>query len=214
MSEPITVIGVNTVVNGNLEGDEDLTIEGRVEGTITLTRTLTIENNGVVHANINVRNAVISGVLVGNVEAEDSVHITEEGRVVGDISAPRVILVDGASFRGSIDMGDFDVERGEATASAIPKTSSPQVSRMTFPAETEQEEAPAKPKIEEVQERPVTRVRPAPSSRSAPRSPAPRTPAAKPGPKKSTPSRSPAKKAPAPKVRSVGKTKAARKKRP
>ena len=82
MSE-VTVIGSNTVVNGNLEGDEDLTIEGRVEGTINLSRTLTIEINGVVHANINVRNAIISGVLVGNVEAEDSVHITEEGRVVG-----------------------------------------------------------------------------------------------------------------------------------
>ena len=137
MSEPVTVIGAHTVVNGNLEGDEDLTIEGRVEGTITLSRTLTIEQNGVVHANINVRNAIISGVLVGNVEAEDSVHVTEEGRVMGDIAAPRVILVDGASFRGNIDMGNFDVERGEVSERPV---AMPAVRSTPEPAVTEAEE--------------------------------------------------------------------------
>ncbi|MCP4196646.1 MAG: polymer-forming cytoskeletal protein [Proteobacteria bacterium] len=207
MSEPVTVIGANTVVNGNLEGDEDLTIEGRVEGTITLSRTLTIEQNGVVHANINVRNAIISGVLVGNVEAEDSVHVTEEGRVMGDIAAPRVILVDGASFRGNVDMGNFDVARGEV--SAMPATR-PAVRTIPEPvAEPEVEEPPV--------ERPVTRVRSvaAPIRKPAPpkRAPAPRKPAPKPAPAKKAKSVAKKKSAPAPKVRSVGRAKATRKKR-
>ena len=215
MSEPVTVIGANTVVNGNLEGDEDLTIEGRVEGTITLSRTVTIEQNGVVHANINVRNAIISGVLVGNVEAEDSVHVTEDGRVMGDIAAPRVILVDGASFRGNIDMGNFDVERGDAMAR--PATV-PSVRSVPEPVV-------AAPEVEEPAERPVTRVRTAaaPARKPAPPRRAPASPPRKPAPpKKAAPAakrpaaKKPAakkRKAPAPKVRSVGRAKATRKKR-
>ncbi|MCP4603998.1 MAG: polymer-forming cytoskeletal protein [Proteobacteria bacterium] len=206
MTEPITIIGSNTVVNGNLEGDEDLTIEGRVEGTITLSRTLTVEANGIVHANINVRNAIISGVLVGNVEAEDSVHITEEGRVMGDISAPRVILVDGASFRGSIDMGEFDVDRGELAASSgeTVRAVAPRATPASFSRKTEEEE-------EEVVERPLTRVRTA-STPKAPQKPtrpvkAPQKPA------KAAPAAKAKKKAPQPKVRAVGKAKATRKKR-
>jgi cytoskeletal protein CcmA (bactofilin family) len=207
MSEPVTVIGANTVVNGNLEGDEDLTIEGRVEGTITLSRTLTIEQNGVVHANINVRNAIISGVLVGNVEAEDSVHVTEEGRVMGDIAAPRVILVDGASFRGNVDMGNFDVERGENMAMPA-----------TVPAVRTLPEPVAEPVVEESPvERPMTRVRTAadPVRKPAPprRAPAPRKPVPKPAPAKKAAPVAKKKTAPAPKVRSVGRAKATRKKR-
>jgi cytoskeletal protein CcmA (bactofilin family) len=198
MTEPITIIGVNTVVNGNLEGDEDLTIEGRVEGTISLSRTLSIETNGVVHANVNVRNAVINGVLVGNIVADDSVHITEEGRVMGDIKAPRVILVDGASFRGNIDMGDFDVERGE------PLMNSASLSPVGISKKTER---PA------VRVRPTAAPAPAAPAASAPRPAPARTSKAPATPKKSTPPpAAPKKAAPAPAVRSVGKAKAKKKK--
>ena len=106
-----TVIGESIVVSGSLSGDEDLTVIGRVEGGVELTRTLIVETSGIVKADVTVRNAVISGILVGNVEASDSVEITESGRVVGDIKAPRVIIVEGARFRGSVDMGDLEAPR-------------------------------------------------------------------------------------------------------
>ena len=109
MNEPKTVIGVNTAVAGNITGDEDLVIEGRVEGTVSVSKTLLIESTGVVHAELQVRSAVIGGVLVGNVTAEESVQIGAEGRMKGDIRAPRVTLVDGAAFSGNIDMGEIDV---------------------------------------------------------------------------------------------------------
>jgi cytoskeletal protein CcmA (bactofilin family) len=192
MTDPITVIGTKTMINGNLEGDEDLTVEGHVEGSINLSKTLTVEVGGVVRANINVRNAIISGVLVGNVEAQEAVHITEQGRVVGDITSPRVILVDGSSFRGSIDMGDFNIETtpGEAHRSA------PVTKHME-----EEDEAPA---------RAPTRVRTAPTRRPAAR-PAPSRSSR--APAKSTAKKTPTKKKkpPAPKVRSVGKTKGKKK---
>jgi len=106
-----TVIGESILISGNLEGDEDLTIRGRVEGSIRLNRTLIVEASGIVKADVSVKDAVISGVVVGNVTASDSVQITAEGRMVGDLSAPRVIIVDGASFRGRVDMGDFESSR-------------------------------------------------------------------------------------------------------
>jgi cytoskeletal protein CcmA (bactofilin family) len=127
-----TVIGESILINGNLNGDEDLTVLGRVEGTINLTKTLNIEESGIVKANISVRNAVISGVVVGNITASDSVEITEVGRMVGDIKAPRVIIVDGARYRGAVDMGDLEAPR--ATGGELPKrTSTP---RAALPAAT------------------------------------------------------------------------------
>lgn len=220
MTEPVTIIGTNTVIRGNLEGDEDLTIEGRVEGTITLSKTLLIEGNGVVHANINVHNAVISGVLVGNVEAEDSVHITEEGRVMGDIRAPRVILVEGASFRGNIDMGDFEVERGDLSAATprperkpAPRTA-PAYRREPEPEPETATAAPAEPEpVKQPEPRAPIRVRTTPSSASQAARAAAAKRAAASAKKAEAPAPKPAKKpAPAPSVRTVKKAKATRKK--
>ncbi|MGB8930759.1 MAG: polymer-forming cytoskeletal protein, partial [Anaeromyxobacteraceae bacterium] len=104
-----TIIGESILINGSLSGDEDLTVRGRVEGTVTLTKTLVVEPTGIVKAEVQVRNCVISGVVVGNVTATESIEITREGRMIGDINAPRVIIVDGASFRGRVDMGEVDV---------------------------------------------------------------------------------------------------------
>jgi cytoskeletal protein CcmA (bactofilin family) len=103
----VTMIGESVQVRGNLSGDEDLHVLGRVDGRIELQRTLVVAESGIVKAEVSVKNAVISGVVVGNVHASESVELTKEGRMVGDIYAPRIIIVDGASFRGSVDMGDI-----------------------------------------------------------------------------------------------------------
>jgi len=142
-----TVIGESILISGNLEGDEDLTILGRVEGNVKLTRTLNVEESGIVKADISVRNAVISGVVVGNITATDSVEITEAGRMVGDIRAPRVIIVDGARFRGAVDMGDMEAPRASgplpertiarpttALARPVAKPAAPQPVRRPTPA--------------------------------------------------------------------------------
>ncbi len=111
MADSSTVIGESILVSGNLQGDEDLQVLGKVEGSITLTKTLHVQDGGIVKATVQVRNAIISGVVVGNVSATDAVQITESGRMVGDIKAPRVIIVEGASFRGHVDMGDLEAAR-------------------------------------------------------------------------------------------------------
>lgn len=111
MADTSTIVGQTMLIKGNLEGDEDLTVQGRIEGSVSLTKTLIIEPNGVVKADVSVANAVVSGVMVGNLTASDSLEITESGRMVGDIRAPRVIIVEGASVRGKVDMGDLEMPR-------------------------------------------------------------------------------------------------------
>jgi cytoskeletal protein CcmA (bactofilin family) len=112
-----TVIGPSILISGKLSGDEDLTVRGRVEGELSLTKTLIVETSGIVKANVQVKNAIVSGVVVGNISATESVELTREGRMVGDIRSPRVIIVDGASFRGRIDMGEGVSDRASNQAS-------------------------------------------------------------------------------------------------
>src|SRR5260370_18844268 len=108
-----TVIGPSIVINGKLTGDEDLTVRGRLEGELSLSKTLIVEPSGVVKANVDVKNAVISGAVVGNVDAAQSVELTKEGLMIGDIRSPRVIFVHAASLRGLIDMREVKGERSE-----------------------------------------------------------------------------------------------------
>jgi cytoskeletal protein CcmA (bactofilin family) len=145
-----TVIGESILINGSLNGDEDLTVRGRVEGTLTLTKTLVVEPTGIVKAEVQVKNCIIAGVVVGNVTASESVEITKEGRMVGDINAPRVIIVDGASFRGRVDMGEVDLA-GERPRPAVSRpTARPALPSRAAPArraeaKTREEKAPPKP---------------------------------------------------------------------
>jgi cytoskeletal protein CcmA (bactofilin family) len=126
-SSQATVIGPQTHVKGALEGDEDLHVVGRVDGNITLTKSLIVDPAGIVVADVQVAKAIISGTVVGNVTATELVHITEQGRVVGDLAAPRVVLVDGASFRGNVDMGDMESSRSERPAAAVKPVARPAV---------------------------------------------------------------------------------------
>lgn len=103
-----TIIGESVRIKGTLTGDEDLHVLGRVDGRVELQRTLVVAQSGIVKAEVSVKNAIISGVVVGNIHASESIEITKEGRMVGDVFAPRVIIVDGASFRGNVDMGDIE----------------------------------------------------------------------------------------------------------
>jgi cytoskeletal protein CcmA (bactofilin family) len=116
-----TIIGDSVRIRGTLSGDEDLHVLGRVDGRIELQRTLVVAQSGIVKAEVSVKNAVISGVVVGNIHASESIEITKEGRMVGDVFAPRVIIVDGASFRGNVDMGDIANMPARKPGSEMPR---------------------------------------------------------------------------------------------
>lgn len=115
-----TAIGPTIVIKGKLKSDEDLIVRGRIEAEISSTKALFIENSGIVKANVSVKSAKISGVVVGNITAEERIEIAPDGRVVGDLLAPRIIISDGAAFRGRIDMQNFEEGRDAAPKAAAP----------------------------------------------------------------------------------------------
>jgi cytoskeletal protein CcmA (bactofilin family) len=98
------VIGKGIEIKGTLSGAGDLVVEGRVEGQISLKNTLTIEDSGEVQADVEVESIVVNGKMSGNIEATDKVQVSSSARMVGDIKAPRVVIEDGARFKGSIEM--------------------------------------------------------------------------------------------------------------
>src|ERR1700737_1655616 len=103
MEKDVVNIGKSGVIKGELNGSEDLTIEGHVEGTIQLKdHVLTIGPNGRIKAQVFAKSVVVLGEVTGNVTAGDKVDI--HGSVEGDIISPRVTIAEGAHFRGSVDM--------------------------------------------------------------------------------------------------------------
>ena len=105
MREEPASIGKSIVINGELSGSEDLTIEGRVDGKIELRdHVLTIGANGRITAQVSAKAIIVLGQVTGNLTATEKVDLRESGSVEGDIVAPRVAIADGSHFRGSIDM--------------------------------------------------------------------------------------------------------------
>ena len=105
MEKDIVNIGKSVVIKGELNGSEDLTIEGQVEGTIQLRdHVLTIGPNGRIKAQIFAKSLIVLGEVTGNVTASEKVDIRDNGSVDGDIISPRVAIAEGAHFRGSVDM--------------------------------------------------------------------------------------------------------------
>ncbi len=99
-----TVIGSSIVIDGEISGDEDLVIQGTVKGKIGLKESLYVEKTGVIEADIDTANVEVSGQVTGNIVASDKVELKTDCKVVGDIRAPRILIADGAMFKGNVDM--------------------------------------------------------------------------------------------------------------
>ncbi len=103
--QPQTVLGRSLTFQGELSGDEDILIEGRVEGTLDLkNHCVTVGPNGQVKANINARQVSAHGSVTGNISARDKIEIRRTGRVVGDLRAAAIGIEEGAYFKGSIEI--------------------------------------------------------------------------------------------------------------
>lgn len=109
------MIGSSIVIKGTVTGDEDLVIEGKVEGTIDLkSNVVSVGPSGRVKADINAKIVNIEGEVAGDISGNEKVVISKSGNVKGNIVAPRVTLEDGAIFKGSIDM-----DPGEGAAKKV-----------------------------------------------------------------------------------------------
>jgi len=105
-------IGKSVVIKGDLNGSEDIIIEGQVEGKIELKEhVLTIGPNGKIQAEVFAKTLIVLGEVNGNIAASEKVEIRDGGSVDGDIVSPRIAIAEGAHFRGSVDMQRKSVQQ-------------------------------------------------------------------------------------------------------
>lgn len=99
-----TIIGSDIAIDGEITGEEPLTVHGTVRGNIRVRDAVTIARSAQVEADIESESVEVSGYVQGNVGASDKIDLKSGGRLVGDCRAPRVLIADGASFRGNVNM--------------------------------------------------------------------------------------------------------------
>jgi len=114
----LCVIGPKTTVKGDITGDEDILVEGTVEGQIRITRDLRIGPGGSVRAKVEAQSVMVSGELLGDCHATSRVEIQSTGRLTGNIRAPRVVIAEGATFKGNSDMSFRADERRDKSAAS------------------------------------------------------------------------------------------------
>lgn len=149
-----TEIGAETKVQGRIFGEEDLSILGHVLGNITIVGTVDVADGGIVEADVEATKVVVSGVVVGNVTATEALIIESTGRVVGELSAPTLRIVQGAQYSGRLDVG-----RMETKATTEPKTETK--AETTHEEQTKSEDLPAPVPLAEARrdrDRPTKRV--------------------------------------------------------
>ena len=111
------VLGKSVVVQGQIIGREDLTIDGEVDGTVELQEhRLTVGPTGKLTATVKAREVVVQGTVQGNIETREKIEIRKDARVLGDIRTARIVIEDGAYFKGNID-----IVRAEVPKAAAPK---------------------------------------------------------------------------------------------
>jgi len=98
-------IGASLKIKGSVTGEEDLQIDGMVEGPVTIRGRLTVGSSGQLSAGVTAREVAVYGKVSGNVDARDRVEIKRDGAVIGDIQTARISIEDGAIFKGRIEIG-------------------------------------------------------------------------------------------------------------
>ena len=127
----LATIGKAVRIVGQVYSKEELYIDGDLEGTLeAMEHKLIIGPNGTVHATITAREVVVLGSIQGNVEAVDKIEIRKDAKLVGDIRTARIIIEDGAYFKGSIDIVKADALK----SASRPQPPSPAVASTPTPA--------------------------------------------------------------------------------
>ena len=101
----LATLGSGLTVKGQISGDEDLQVEGKVEGPITLKgQRLTVGASGEIVSDVHAREVIVYGKVRGNLFAEDRVEVKKDGSVIGNITGGRVLIEDGAYLKGQIEI--------------------------------------------------------------------------------------------------------------
>jgi cytoskeletal protein CcmA (bactofilin family) len=107
-SAPATVIGARARFVGEITGDEDILIHGRLEGNIRVDRRVTVAPSGEVKGDIHGRSVVVGGRVQGQVRADERAELSASASVQGNVSAPKVVIAEGAQLQGNVAMSAPD----------------------------------------------------------------------------------------------------------
>ena len=99
-----TVIGAGITIEGEVTSDEDVVVQGTVKGKLSAKESVTVENGGVVEADVSGGPITVAGTITGNINSGDRVDLQNGARVVGNVKASRITIADGAQFKGNVDM--------------------------------------------------------------------------------------------------------------
>ena len=119
-SSRASVIGARARLKGDITGDDDVVVEGTVEGQVRISRELRVAPGGRVLASIHAASVVVSGEIVGNCTATQRIELQATAKLTGDIRAPRIAIAEGAVFKGKSEMGRVEAPRQEKPAAALP----------------------------------------------------------------------------------------------
>ena len=104
-------LGPGIVIDGTVSGREDLFVESTIRGKINIESDLRVGPNARIEASVHARNVTVEGTVVGEISADARVELTPSAKVDGNIKAPKIVVAEGAMFKGAVDMGSSDANR-------------------------------------------------------------------------------------------------------
>lgn len=100
-----TVIGPSIIIDGEISGEENLVVRGTIKGRVHVSDAFVVEDGGLVEAAVEAASVTVNGTVRGDISASERAELRPSSSVVGDIRAPRILIADGAAFKGTVDMG-------------------------------------------------------------------------------------------------------------
>ena len=132
MAKSPTIISASTSVKGRIHGQENVEVYGKVEGQIELDGELLIDTNARADADIQATVVTVQGVVVGDTVASASIHLESSAKVIGDLSAPRIVIDEGAQVRGLVETGE-NAGSGRGSQARPKRAAAPAKARPTRP---------------------------------------------------------------------------------
>lgn len=99
-----TTIGTSFVIEGEITSEDNIVVQGTVKGKVSTTKPVFVENSATLEADVSAESVEISGQVTGNISASTRVELKSDAKMVGDVQSPRILIADGALFKGNIDM--------------------------------------------------------------------------------------------------------------
>jgi cytoskeletal protein CcmA (bactofilin family) len=137
-----TYIGPGVKIKGEISADVEVVVDGEVQGHLELRDSLVVGSEGFVDGDIVARSVQVGGKVVGNVRGTDRVELLKSGRIEGDVVSPRVVIAEGAFFKGKLEMASQQAPSAPAPGREAPEKVTAQADKAASPTDKSSPSAP------------------------------------------------------------------------